>query len=215
MCEASVYAFIDEIRQGFLTLKGGHRVGITGRVIMDRGEISNITYISSLNIRVAKEIKGVADNIIDKIKHHNTLIISPPNAGKTTLLRDITRLLGQEAKVGLADERGEIAASLFGAPSYDIGQNTDCYDLCRKSVAVGMLVRAMSPEYVVVDEIATKADTKAIQDATSLGVHVIASSHGHDYDDILKRMPRIKGIFDKIIILKRQGGEFQKEVLDV
>lgn len=215
MCEASVYAFIDEIRQGFITLNGGHRVGITGRAVIKDDRITNITYISSLNIRIAKEIKEVSKDVIDKIKDKNTLIISPPNAGKTTLLRDICRKLGNENKVGLVDERGEIGSLVFGRPQFDIGINTDVYDLCPKPTAINMLVRAMSPEYVIVDEIGTEADSKAILDACSLGVKVIATAHGNCYDDIIKRMPELASVFEKIVILSRKNGEFFREVIDV
>jgi len=215
MCESSCYAFIDEIRQGFLTLKGGHRVGMTGRVVLKHNTITNLTYISSLNIRIAKEIVGVSSDIINKIENKNTLIISPPNAGKTTLLRDICRKLGNKNKIGLVDERGEIGSLVFGKPQFDIGMNTDVYDLCPKPIAISMLVRAMSPDYIIVDEIGTAEDSKAILDATSLGVKVIATAHGSNFDDIIKRMPELSETFEKIIILSRRNGNFYREVLDV
>jgi len=211
MCEASVYAFIDEIRQGFITLAGGHRVGLVGRAVLNDGNISNITYISALNIRLAKELLGISINIIPEIKNKNTLIISPPNAGKTTLLRDIARVLSANNKVGLVDERGEIASSFSGLPQFDVGPNTDVFDLCPKPYAISMLTRSMSPDYIVVDEIGDDEDFVAIKNAKNLGLKIIATAHGADKEDIFERFPLAENLFDAFVVLKREKGQFIQE----
>lgn len=217
----SIYAFSEEIKQGFITIKGGHRVGIGGKVIYNKEKIENIVNISSLNIRIAREKKGISDSLIynlidNKSKFLNTMIISPPQCGKTTLLRDITRNLSngygtiKGMKIGLVDERTEISGIYQGVAQKDIGIRTDVLDGCKKSQGIMMLIRAMSPEIIVVDEIGGVDDIKAIDEALRTGVKFIVTIHGDNLEDIknrtnLKRIINEK-IFKRYIVLDNSKG---------
>ena len=170
----SLYAFEDEIRQGFITIAGGHRIGIAGKIIVEDNEIKGMKHISFINVRLAHQVKGCADPvlpyIIDKENQdiYHTLIISPPRCGKTTLLRDLIRQLsdGNEymagMSIGLVDERSEIGACYMGCPQNDLGMRTDVLDCCPKAKGMMMLIRSMSPEIIAVDEIGSKEDLEAI-----------------------------------------------------
>ena len=207
----SLYAFEEEIRNGFITLKGGHRVGIGGKVLYGNNGIETIKNISSLNIRIAREKIGVSDGVIKYIVAfprtiHNTLIISPPQCGKTTILRDIIRNLsnglpifgGAGLKVGVIDERSEIAGMYNGIPQHDIGIRTDVLDGCNKRDGTTMLLRAMSPEVIAMDEIGRISDVEAIHESLKAGVKVIATVHGNTLEDILSRRSLSILIKDKI-----------------
>ena len=162
-CDNSIYSVQNEINSGFITIKGGHRVGITGTCVFENNTIKNIKYISSLNIRVAREVIGCGDKIlkhtIEKRKFNNTLILSPPGCGKTTIIRDMIRQLsnGNEIcdgyNVGLVDERSEIAAMYKGMPQNDIGKRTDVMNNCYKDVGMKMIIRSMGPQIIATDEI--------------------------------------------------------------
>ncbi len=166
ICENSIYSYKKEICEGFITIKGGHRVGITGTAVIEE-EIKNINYISSLNFRIAREKKDSSNEFIKHIINlkenniYNTLIISPPGCGKTTILRDIIRNVSNGIKeinftpkvVGLVDERGEIAATYKGVPQNDIGLMTDVMTNFPKSIGMKMLIRSMSPQIIACDEI--------------------------------------------------------------
>ncbi|MDR1101673.1 MAG: stage III sporulation protein AA [Clostridiales bacterium] len=209
MSESSIYAFVDEIKEGFITLQGGHRVGICGRAIVRNGVITNICNVSGLNIRIAKEIKGASDGVVKvNALPENLLIISPPNCGKTTMLRDIACKAGNLYKVGIVDERGEIAGFYKGVAQYDIGVNSDCMDLCPKSLGIDMLVRSMSPEVIVVDEIASNEDMRAVRNAANSGVRVIASAHGFGVEDVMRRINICMEVFSEVVILSRKSGGF-------
>lgn len=172
MSRYSLYAYENELRQGFLTLEGGHRVGVAGKVIVDRGKVKNIQYISSLNIRIAHEVIGCADELIPYITKNkkvcHTLIISPPRCGKTTLLRDLIRQIsdGNEyvkgCSVGVVDERSEIGGCYMGIVQNNLGMRTDVLDCCPKAEGMIMLIRSMSPQVVAVDEIGTAEDIHKI-----------------------------------------------------
>ena len=161
VCENSVYAFSDEIRQGFVTIRGGHRVGISGRAVTNGKTIEAFRDISSLNIRVAREVIGSANCIIDYILKpngvKNTLIVAPPMGGKTTVLRDLSRQISNRGiKTAIADERGELAALFKGVPQNNVGLETDVLENVPKADAAIMLLRSMSPEVIITDEISTK-----------------------------------------------------------
>lgn len=214
VCENSVYAFMDEIRQGFITLKGGHRVGFVGRAVTDGNKIENFREISSLNIRIAREVIGAANYIIDDVVKAqgivNTLIVSPPLGGKTTVLRDLARQISDMGvKTALADDRGELAALFKGVPQNDVGIQTDVIENAPKADSVVMLLRTMSPQLIVTDEISTKTDAEAIQQCFGTGVSVVASAHGDSAQEVMNReslRPLFGGIgFSQIIVLHKEG----------
>lgn len=186
----SLYAYEEDIREGFITIKGGHRVGLAGKVVRENGRIKTISNISSINIRVSHQVYGCSEqvmpHIIDEDTVFNTLIVSPPGAGKTTLLRDMLRQLSDvyRKKVSLVDERSEIASCYKGVPQNDIGMRTDVYDCCPKAEGMMLMIRAMSPQIVAVDEIGGIGDMRAIMEALSCGCKVIATVHGESLDDI-------------------------------
>lgn len=216
MCQNSVYARQEELKNGFVTLPGGHRAGFGGRTVVENGQVRALTEISSINLRIAHEIIGAADGVLPALVHgndvYNTLIVSPPAAGKTTLLRDIARQLGSEKygfRVGIADERGEIAAMHRGTPQNDIGIFTDVYDGCPKAQAMQMLLRGMAPRVVITDELGGEEDERAVRALVYAGVRVICSIHGAGREDALAR-PGIgallrAGIFRKVVTLGDVG----------
>ena len=196
----SVYAFEEEIRNGFITLKGGHRVGIGGKVLYGANGIDKIKNISSLNIRIAREKLGISNKLVKYIVDfpdsiYNTLIISPPQCGKTTILRDLIRnlssgidlLQGKGFKIGVIDERSEIAGMYNGIPQHNIGPRTDVLDGCNKKDGTMMLLRSMSPEIIAMDEIGNIQDVEAIHEILKAGVKIIATVHGNSIDDLLSR----------------------------
>ncbi len=216
MCQNSLYARQEELKNGFVTLPGGHRAGFCGRTVVENGKVRILTDISSINLRVAHEILGAADKVLPSLLHgndiYNTLIVSPPAAGKTTLLRDIARQLGSRAygfRVGIADERGEIAAMYRGVPQNDVGIFTDVYDGCPKAEGMQMLLRGMSPRVVITDELGSEEDEMAVRALSHAGVRVICSLHGTGREDALAR-PGIgellrAGIFKKVVTLGGTG----------
>ena len=227
--ECSLYAYEDEIRQGYISVQGGHRVGVTGKVILDRGRIMGMKYISCINVRLAHEVQGCADSIMSYIRTQNwvanTLIISPPRCGKTTLLRDIIRQLSngwadtQGLTVGVVDERSELAGCYQGISQNDLGMRTDVLDCCPKSEGMQMLVRSMSPDVVAVDELGCEEDFKAVETVIHCGCKLIATAHGESLEDILDqpffyRLMSEK-IFERYIILgKNDQAGYLEGVLD-
>lgn len=212
ICSNSVYAFEEEISNGFITIFGGHRVGISGKPLYKDGRIYSIKDISGLNFRVARQLKGVADDIISKIKINgefvNTLIISPPGLGKTTLLRDLVRQISDIGyNISLVDERSEIASCFLGIPQNDIGIRTDVMDLVRKSDGIKMMVRSMRPDFIATDEIGTDDDASAIEYAINSGVKILATAHGSKQEDLYKSIKMKEllkwGAFKKIILLSK------------
>lgn len=199
MSDHSLYAHIEQLKQGFVTLKGGHRVGISGRVVAEKTDIINITEISSICIRLASQIKGIASEIEDIADGSNLLIISPPGCGKTTLIRELARILGKRKNISLIDERCEIAACVDGVPQLDVGEKTDVLSCCPKSTAIPLLVRSMAPDIIITDEVSGRGDTDCIRQACSMGVKVIATAHGSSVQDVKSRFDT--GVFEKIIIL--------------
>lgn len=221
-CLDSRYAFQEDIKKGFLTIKGGHRIGICGEVVYENvGKLQSIKYISSINIRIAHEIIGAADSIIKYIntkeKVLNTLIISPPGMGKTTLLRDIIRLLSDGIEgisgknVAIVDERGEIAACYQGIPQLNVGLRTDILDGCDKEIGIRMLLQSMAPEVIAVDELVTKKEQKYIHQMIGRGCAVIATMHGETIGDDTQYIDWYKG-FEILIFLYKQSGNFKTKI---
>jgi len=215
-CEFSPASRIHQIRQGYVMLRGGLRMGIGGRCVEKNGSIENIYPVSSLNIRILREIKGSASTIIPKIRRergiYNTLILAPPGGGKTTILRDAIRILsGPEGiRIGVVDERGELAGCIMGVPSLDIGLQSDVLDGCSKSWGMRCLLRSMTPQVIAVDELGAPEDVEAIREAARCGVQIMATAHGSGMEDVhrpmLKQLMEQK-IFARVVILTDTPGE--------
>lgn len=200
----SLYAYEDEIRQGFITVQGGHRIGLAGKVILEQGKIKSVKHISFINIRMSHEIIGCGECVLPYIYKENeichTLVISPPGCGKTTLLRDVIRLVSsgnticQGVNVGVVDERSEIGACYKGIPQNDVGIRTDILDCCPKAEGMLMLIRSMSPTLIAVDEIGNSEDMDALAYVMNCGCKIFATVHGSSVDDV-----RNKPILRKLV----------------
>lgn len=208
MCKGSIYANQYSLKQGYITLSGGHRVGVVGTAVKTDEKVTHLRDITAINIRICREVIGAADEIMPYIKEgdkvYNSLIISPPSAGKTTVLRDIARQLGNCLKVGIVDERSEIAKGK------KIGKYTFVMDECSKSEGITMMLRSMAPDVILTDEIGTKEDEKALEKLMNAGVKMICTAHGYDEKDILRRevfKNLIQGkVFEKIFVLSARNG---------
>lgn len=225
----SLYAYEDELKQGYISIQGGHRVGVTGKVLLDGENIRGMKYISCMNLRLSHQIVGCADQVLPYIQKKNwiahTLIISPPRCGKTTLLRDIIRQIsnGREGiegqTVGVVDERSELAGCYQGIPQNDLGMRTDVLDGCPKAEGMKMLLRSMSPAVVAVDELGRQEDFRAVEDVIHCGCKLLATAHGNSLEDILRqplfqKLGDLK-VFERYVILGKnhRAGEI-REILD-
>lgn len=223
MSNYSLYAIEDELRNGFITLQGGHRVGFVGKAVSEGNHIRVIKNISSLNIRIAREVKGCSDGLIRELYKEgirNTMVISPPGCGKTTLLRDIVRNLsnggwGLESsqkgyKICVIDERSEIAGCYLGIPQKDIGLRTDVLDGSPKAAGIYLALRSMSPDIIAVDELGSDEELPVLRYAMNCGVKIIATAHGNDYQDLVRRKNFRElvdnGLVDKLVVLSRKRG---------
>lgn len=220
LCQNSVFAMAGELKNGFITVVGGCRVGVTGKAVMKDGKISYIKDVSGINIRIARGLFGVADEILPRLIRNgqvcNTLIVSPPQCGKTTLLRDIARQLSDGVrklafpgvKVGIVDERSEIAACHMGVPIHDVGVRTDVLDGCPKAEGMIVMIRSMSPDVIITDELGLEDDVASLKQVMNAGVKIITTVHGYGKEDVRNR-PHLRELiendfFDCIIELNNR-----------
>ncbi len=233
ICNNSLYSYQNQICNGFITLPGGNRVGIAGNIVIKDGQVSNISYIYSLNFRIAHQIDGACNEILRFILDtqnntvFNTLIVSPPGAGKTTIIRDIAKKISNGISeinfkgidVSIIDERGEIAALNKGVAYNDVGIRTDILDNVPKSIGIRMAVRAMAPKVIIADEIGNKDDVEIINYAICSGVNCIFTAHGSQMEDLLKNqeIKKIIGLkmFKKIIFLDEKEKGKVKNVVNI
>lgn len=215
--QASAHTVLDQVKHGFVTLRGGHRIGLCGTAVRRNGEIATLRYLTSVSIRIARPIKGIAAPLLPQLteagEFQSTLILAPPGVGKTTLLRDMVRALsdgdmGQPLRVGVADERGEIAALWQGQPQFEIGRHTDVLDGCPKREGLSVLLRGMNPQVLAADEITDPADVQAMEEACGCGVALLATAHGGSVKD-LERRPVYRalldsGVFRRVVLIARK-----------
>ncbi len=227
----SLYAYEEELRQGFLTVQGGHRIGLAGRAVLEDGRIRTLKQVSFLNIRLAHQVKGCAAKLLPCLyegeRVQNTLIISPPGFGKTTLLRDMIRLISNGAgghagvTVGVADERSELAACYQGVPQNDVGERTDVLDACPKAQGLFMLIRSMAPKVVAADEIGSDEDVLALREAAYCGCSILATAHGASLEEIREKPSLEKiykeGLFERYVLLGRRDPDSNQvgQILEV
>jgi stage III sporulation protein AA len=220
---SSIYALEEELKNGYITLPGGHRVGITGRVVSERGQVRTLKYLTGFNIRVSRQVLGAADAAIKHLitpkgSIYHTMLVSPPRCGKTTMLRDIIRQLSNGIPslkfagitVGVVDERSEIAGCYRGVPQHDIGVRTDVLDACPKAAGMMMLLRSMSPQIIAADEIGRMEDVEALGELFNAGIKILTTVHGSSLEEINRR-PALQQlmkmhVIERLIILGRSKG---------
>ena len=233
ICEKSIYSYTKQISEGFITIKGGNRVGIVGTCIVENNQVKNINNISSLNFRIARQIKEVSTPILKDVIDlqnntiFNTMIVSSPGGGKTTILRDLVRKISNgipeigflPKTCGIVDERSEIASMYKGIPQNDIGKFSDVIDNVPKAIGINMLIRSMAPQIIVCDEIGSKEDVEAIEKMVCSGVKGIFTAHGASISEVLQNINLNKlvdlKLIRKIIVLDSIEKGKIKDVYDV
>lgn len=224
---SSVHTIMEQVKKGFVSLRGGHRLGLCGTGVVERGELVNLRELSSLSLRIAREFKGVARPVLPKLWGEsgleNTLILSSPGGGKTTLLRDLIRALASGEgcpvrRVGVADERGELGAMAEGQPTMDLGPRSDVMDGCPKAVALTTLLRGMNPQVLAVDEITDPGDVAVVLRAVGCGVNLLATAHGGALSDLDRRPVyrelMAQRVFGRLVLIQNSGGSRGYTVTD-
>lgn len=215
---ASLHTVLDQVRRGYLTMEGGHRIGLCGTAVLREGEIHSLRNLSSANLRIARQVRGAAAPVLDRLcpggRLAGTLILAPPGQGKTTLLRDLIRSVSEgegccPLRVALADERGEVAAMYNGQPQLEVGRRTDVTEGCPKDQGLMLLLRAMNPQVLAVDEITAPEDVGALITAAGCGVTLLATAHGEGRAG-LERRPLYRplldeGLFRFLVRIRREG----------
>ena len=216
-CECSVYSHNEQLKQGFITVSGGCRIGICGELVTDKGEIKTLKNFSSVNIRFPHEVRGCSLNalkyLVDAQGAKNTLVVASPGAGKTTFIRDLAFQLSDKhlcRNVLVVDERNEIAASVNGEPQLDVGLHTDVMSGCSKMFGLEGGIRAMKPDVIILDELANSADATAVSYCIGAGVKLIATTHAKDLSE-LRRKPALQellssGMFERFVVLSEREG---------
>ena len=213
----SVHSYAESLRHGFVTLAGGHRLGVCGTAAEENGQVITVRGLSSLNLRIARQYPGLGEQIalwVGEKPPQSVLLLSPPGLGKTTLLREWVRLVSDAGHpVAVADERGEIAALADGAPQFSVGRCTDVLENCAKKQAALMLLKTMSPELIAFDEITASEDVEAVSLCAHCGTAVLASAHAADVDDLCRR-PLYRAllelhVFERVVIITRDEGKRQ------
>ncbi len=222
--KSSVHTAGKSIREGYVTVSGGHRIGVCGTGIESDGRLSGLRDFSSVAVRIAKSIttaaEGITERLLENGEFKNTLIISPPGHGKTTMLRDLIRRLSNSGRrISLVDERGEVAAKHKGCPQFDVGRCTDVIDGTDKAEGALLMLRAMSPEIIALDEITEEADCDAIFHIMNCGVGILATAHGESEESLFSRPVYRRlyraGVFKRLVILHRTEKSFEREIREI